>query len=86
MEKGNSTDKCINATAVLGKIEKVPMGIQDEKSRKDPASSGKPVSTIGALVSKSPKEGTEPCVRKGKRSLLACLSHCNVPLKPLIIR
>ena len=51
MEKGNSTDKYINATAVLGKIEKVPMGIQDEKSRKDPASSGKPVSTIGAQAS-----------------------------------
>ena len=51
------------------KIEKVPRGIRGEKSSKDVASSRNLVSTIGALA--SPKIGTEPGVRKGKRSLLA---------------
>ena len=50
------------------KIEKVPRGIRGEKSSKDMASSRNLVSTIGALA--SPKMGTEPGVRKGKRSLL----------------
>ena len=54
----------------IGKIEKVPRGIRGEKSSKDMASSRNLVSTIGALA--SPKMGTEPGVRKGKRSLLAC--------------
>ena len=44
-------------------------GIRGEKSSKDMASSRNLVSTIGALA--SPKWGTEPGVRKGKRSLLA---------------
>ena len=52
------------------KIEKVPRGIRGEKSSKDMASSRNLVSTIGA--SASLKMGTEPGVRKGKRSLLAC--------------
>ena len=47
------------------------------------ASSRNLVSTIGALA--SPKMGTEPGVRKGKRSLLACHTVANAPWKPLII-
>ena len=54
------------------KIEKVPRGIQGEKSNKDMASSRNLVSTIGAQ--ESPKRGTEPGVRKGTRSLLAYLN------------
>ena len=53
----------------ISKIKKVPRGIRDEKSSKDTASSRNLVSTIWALA--SPKWGTEPGVRKGKRSLLA---------------
>ena len=56
------------------KIEKVPRGIRGEKSSKDMASSRNLVSTIGALA--SPKWGTEPGVRKGKRSLLASHTRC----------
>ena len=58
----------------LSKIEKVPRGIRGEKSSKDMASSRNLVSTIGALA--SPKWGTEPGVRKGKRSLLASHTRC----------
>ena len=56
------------------KIEKVPRGIRGEKSSKDMASSRNLVSTIGAFA--SPKLGTEPGVRKGKRSLLASHTRC----------
>ena len=45
----------------------MPRGIPGEKMTKDNTSSGKLVSTIGA---------TEPGVRKGKRSLLACHICC----------
>ena len=41
----------------LSKIEKVPRGIQGDKSRKDTASSGKLVSTIGALASPKKRDG-----------------------------
>ena len=58
-------------------MEKVPRGIQGEKSSKDIASSRNLVSTIGAQASPK-KRGTEPGVRKGKRA--------NAPWKPLIIR
>ena len=37
------------------------------------------VSTIGALA--SPKMGTEPGVRKGKRSLLACHTRCKCSME-----
>ena len=40
------------------KIEKVPMSIQGEKSRRDTASSGKLVSTIAALASAKKMDGT----------------------------
>ena len=40
------------------KIEKVPRGIRGEKSRKDMASSGNLVSTIGALASPKMGDGT----------------------------
>ena len=43
------------------------------------ASSRNLVSTIGALA--SPKWGTEPGVRKGKRSLLACHTRCLCPME-----
>ena len=56
------------------KLEKVPRGIRGEKSSKNMASSRNLVSTIGALA--SPKWGTEPGVRKGKRSLLASHTRC----------
>ena len=59
---------------IICKIEKVPRGIRGEKSSKDMASSRNLVSTIGALA--SPKWGTEPGVRKGKRSLLASHTRC----------
>ena len=56
------------------KIEKVPRGIQGEKSSKDMASSRNLVSTIGAQA--SPQKGVEPGVRKGKRSLLVSHTRC----------
>ena len=61
------------------KIEKVARGTQGEKSTKDMASSRNLVSTIGAQA--SPKKGTEPGVRKGKRSLLACQFHCKCSME-----
>ena len=61
------------------KIEKVPRGIRGEKSSKDMASSRNLVSAIGALA--SPKMGTEPGVRKGKRSLLACHTCCKCSIE-----
>ena len=61
------------------KIEKVPRGIRGEKSSKDMASSRNLVSTIGALA--SPKMGTEPGVRKGKRSLLAFHTRCKCSME-----
>ena len=61
-------------SSLQSKIEKVPRGIRGEKSSKDMASSRNLVSTIGALA--SPKWGTEPGVRKGKRSLLASHTRC----------
>ena len=51
------------------------MGNRGEKSGKDMASSRNLVSTIGEQA--SPKMGgTEPGVRKRKRSLLACHTRC----------
>ena len=61
------------------KIEKVPRGIRCEKSSKDMASSRNLVSTIGALA--SPEIGTEPGVRKGKRSLLASHTRCKCSME-----
>ena len=55
---------------VKSKIEKVPRGIQGVNSRKDTASS----------VRLAPK-GTEPGVRKGKRSLLACHTRCKCSME-----
>ena len=55
------------------KIEKVPRGIRDEKSSKDMASS--------MNTSKSQNGGTEPGVRKGKRSLLACHTRCKCSME-----
>ena len=53
---------------VLGsRIEKIPRDIQCEMSRKDTTSSEKFVETVGH---KQVPKGTEPGVRKGKRSLL----------------
>ena len=60
---------------VRSKIEKVPRGIRGEKSSKDMASSRNLVSTIGALW------GTEPGVRKGKRSLLASHTRCKCSME-----
>ena len=59
----------------INKIEKVPRDIQGEKSRKDKASSGKLVSSIG--ISKSNK-GTEPGVPKGNRSLVDTRCKCSM--------
>ena len=53
------------------------MSILGEKSRKDTASSGKLVSTIG----KSTKRGTEPGVRKDKRSQMACQTRCKCSME-----
>ena len=64
---------------VKSKIEKVPRGIRGEKSSKDMASSRNLVSTIGSLA--SPKMGTEPGVRKGKRSLLASHTRCKCSME-----
>ena len=70
----------VKITLIESKIEKVPRGIRGEKSSKDMASSRNLVSTIGALA--SPKKwGTEPGVRKGKRSLLACHTRCNISIE-----
>ena len=60
------------------KIE-VPRGNRGEKSSKDMASSWNLVSTIGAQA--SPKWGTEPGVREGKRSLLACHTRCKCSME-----
>ena len=65
------------------KIEKVQRGIRGEKSSKDMASSRNLVSTIGALA--SPKWGTEPGVRKGKRPCWHATPVAKAPWKPLII-
>ena len=65
---------------LLGKIENVPRGIRGEKSRKDTASSVKLVYNWN--ISQSPKGGgTEPGVRKGKRSLLASHTHCKCSIE-----
>ena len=64
---------------IQGKIEEVPRGIQGEKSSKDMASSRNLVSTTGAQA--CPNKGTEPGVRKGKRSLLACHTRCKCPME-----
>ena len=61
------------------KIEKAPRGIRGEKSSKDTASCRNLVSTTGALA--SPKMGTEPGVRKGKRSLLTCHTRCKCSME-----
>ena len=56
------------------RIEKVPRGIQDERSSKDMASSRNLVSTIGAQASPKMEDGTK--CPEGKRSLLACHTRC----------
>ena len=48
----------INKVTIESKIEKVPRGIQGEKSSKDMASSRNLVSTIGAQASPKKKDGT----------------------------
>ena len=47
-----------NYSAILCKIEKVPRGIQGEKSSKDMGSSRNLVSTIGAQASPKKGDGT----------------------------
>ena len=64
----------LSIQCIRSKIEKVPRGIRGEKTSKDMASSRNLVSTIGAQA--SPTMGTEPGVRKGKRSLPACHTRC----------
>ena len=61
------------------KIEKIPRGIQSEKSSKDTISLRNMVLTIGAQV--KPKRGTEPGVRKGKSSPLACHIRCKCSME-----
>ena len=51
-------DLYVPKTDVIGKIEKVPRGIQGEKSSKDMASSRNLVSTIGAQASPKKGDGT----------------------------
>ena len=63
----------------LSKIKKVPKGIQSEKSSKDTASYKNLVSAIRAQA--SPKRGTEPGLRKGKRLLLVCHTRCKCPME-----
>ena len=53
--------------------------MQSKKSSKDMASLRNLVSTIGAQA--SPKRGTEPGVRKGKRSLLARHTRCKCSME-----
>ena len=65
----------------MSKIEKVPRGIQGEKSSKDMASSRNLASTNGAEASPKKKGGSKPGVWKGKRSLLACQTHCECSLE-----
>ena len=48
----------LNVLVALSKIEKVPRGIQGEKSSKDMASSRNLVSTIGAQASPKNGDGT----------------------------
>ena len=69
----------------MSKIEKVPRGIQGEKSSKDMASSRNLVSTIGAQA--SPKKGGRNQVFGRVR--VPCLHATpvsNAQWKPLIIR
>ena len=76
----NTYEKIVRSSSIyLSKIEKVPRGIRGEKSSKDTASSRNLVSTFGALA--SPKMRTEPGVRKGKRSLLACHTRCKCSME-----
>ena len=71
--------EAICKNVVERKTEKVPWGIQGEKSSKDMASWRNVVSTIGAQA--SPKQRTEPGVRKGKRSLLTCHTRCKCSME-----
>ena len=65
---------------LLSKVEKVPRGIQGEKSSKD-------IATVRGIWSQQlehkqvPKRGTEPDVRKGKRALLARLTRCKCSME-----
>ena len=68
----------------LSKIEKVPMGIQGEKSSKDMASSRNLVSTIGAQT--SPKRGRNQVSGRVSDPWWHVTSVANAPWKPLIIR
>ena len=68
-----------NIKIVRSKIEKVPRGIRGEKSSKDMASSRNLVSTLEHW--QVPKWGTEPGVRKGKRSLLASHTRCKCSME-----
>ena len=56
----NANTLMLNTTILLlnGKIEKVPRGIQGEKSSKDMASSRNLVSTIGTQASPQKGDGT----------------------------
>ena len=66
------------------KIEKVPRGIQGEKSSKDIAISRNLVSTFFFNIwqqKQVPKRVTEPGVKKGKRSMLACHTRCKCSME-----
>ena len=56
------------------KIEKIPRGNQGEKSGK--TSNFEKNCLNNRSISKSPKNETEPGVRKGKPSLLSCHTRC----------
>ena len=75
----NDTTLFCIASNGKSKIEKVPRVIRGEKSSKDMASSRNLVSRIGAQA--SPTMGTEPGVRKGKRSMLACHTRCKCSME-----
>ena len=64
---------------VQSKIKKVPRGIRGEKSSKDMAVRG--IWSQQLEHKQVPKWGTEPGARKGKRSLLACHTHCKCSME-----
>ena len=70
----SSSYRTYNMRQKLSKIDKVPRGIQGEMSSKDTESSE--IWSQQLEHKQVPKCGTEPGVRKSKRSLLACNTRC----------
>ena len=77
-----------NEDLIVSKFEKVPRGIQDEKSSKDMASSRNLVSPTGAQACPKKGDGTRAGIHKDSKYILKStilLKLCNSDLTPVII-